>query len=373
MRRCRGLCFAESRGREDGRMLVGAVLWIAGATPGEECCLEPACVEPSIVVASSPDPQRRMRGDFEAPDAVVIVDSPSWPLATKALLRAIEPRVPTIVLERDDNDDLSFDVYSRETDDGIVVDVRLDSGWVRDYGPLQVRSPDGIRWLNAGYYTHRAADDDLPHRLAAAVSADVDDLPLALEGGALIANGAGLCVSTTLSVARAEVDLDDKRYANAILDELGCRAWAIVPALDNDDTGHVDMFAQFLSPTRVMVASLPHERFPDDARRLDDAARMLRLAAHTLGRRLDIVRVPSAIDEHGRYLTYVNGTRLDGAFLVPSYATAEVHVERHAHSILKLALEGEDLLPILADELIVLGGAVHCATLGISLPPASRQ
>lgn len=349
-----------------------AALFLSGASiaASGECCPEPRCsVEPGVVRATGADPGRRLRADFMPPDAVVLVDSPTWPMATAALLAALESRVPTILLEQDpDQAATAYAVRPAPNADGAIIDLRLDSGWVRDYGPLQVVTPDGLEWLDAGYYPERSADDELPRRLATAVAASVDSLPLALEGGALISNGAGLCASTTTSAGRAQVDLDDPPYVDALLDALGCRAWAIVPALEHDETGHIDMVAQFISADRALVAALDPLRFPAEARRLDDTAAILMRAARSLGRKLDIRRVRTPVDSRGRYLTYVNGTRLSGAFLVPRYTDVAPEEQRRAYRAIKAALGSDALIPILADELIAMGGAVHCATLGITLP-----
>lgn len=149
-------------------MLLAALLLSGASTAASgECCPEPRCsVEPGVVRATGADPGRRLRADFMPPDAVVLVNSPAWPIATSALLAALEPRVPTILLEHDpDQVPTTYAVRSAATDDGAIIDVRLDSGWVRDYGPLQVLTPEGLEWLDAGYYPERSADDDLPLRL----------------------------------------------------------------------------------------------------------------------------------------------------------------------------------------------------------------
>ncbi len=342
---------------------------LASTSPDEVCCAEPPCsVEPGVVVARGHDHGRRLRSDFETPDALLVAATSEWPTSLAALLAAIDGRVPTILLDESD-DDGEVAVWPEADADVVLVSMRFDSGWVRDYGPLQVHTRKGVEWLDAGYYTDRPDDDEVPRRLAPELDAGVSRLPLALEGGGIISNGRGLCASTTMSVERAEIDIDDHAYLDKLLDTLGCRVWALVPPIYSDSTGHVDMMAQFVSANRVVVSSLDAGRFPDEAKALDGAVTVLEAGARALGQKLEVRRVPTVIDAGGHMLTYVNGTRISGAFLVPSYTHAPRALQQRAYRTLKAALGGLTLLPVAADELIDLGGAVHCATLGITLPP----
>lgn len=255
--------------------------------------------------------------------------------------------------------------------DGITpIEAALDSEWVRDYGPLQVKvEGEGVLWLDAEYFASRPLDDAVPELLGEAFGVPVEGLELAIEGGAIISNGEGLCASTLESFERAGLDVEDTEYLEDLLAQLGCHAWALVPALRRDPTAHVDMLAQFLSPKLVLVAEIDPEEDAADAARLEEAARGLRLAADAVGMELEIVRVPTGVHEDEVYFTYVNGMQLGSSFLVPSYQIVSPDAEARAYEVLESALEGVELVPIPADEFIELNGAIHCLTLGLVLPP----
>lgn len=340
--------------------------------------LAPGVPDSEVVVASGADPARRLRGDWEAPDALVIaMTEPSDTHA--ALLLAALREVDTFVLSPPEEEDAAVAwLASVVQEEGIgLLSVGLDSDWVRDFGPLQVEvDGEGLLWLDGAYYLDRPLDDAVPVLLGEALRVPVESLDLPIEGGAIISNGQGLCASTLESFEVFGLDVSDpdaRMLLEELLDQLGCQAWALVPALRHDPTSHVDMLAQFLDPHRVLVAEVEPAEAPEDAARLDEAVRGLELAAEALGQPLEVIRVPTPVDVGQKlYFTYVNGTRLGESFLVPSYEATAVADEERAYLTLERALGNVELVPIPADEFIALNGAVHCLTLGVALPERTR-
>ena len=45
------------------------------------------------------------------------------------------------------------------TNDELSKIVDTNDAWIRDYGPLQVETPDGVLWLDTRYLHDRPADD----------------------------------------------------------------------------------------------------------------------------------------------------------------------------------------------------------------------
>ena len=88
-------------------------------------------------------------------------------------------------------------------------------------------------------------------------------------------------------------------------------------------------------------------------------------AAAALGQGLEVVRVPLVADG-GAYFAYLNGTRIDDVYLVPSYRAVPRALQRRAYKALQAAMPGVTLVPVPSDEMVELGGAVHCITLGLS-------
>jgi agmatine/peptidylarginine deiminase len=138
-----------------------------------------------------------------------------------------------------------------------------------------------------------------------------------------------------------------------------------VPALSQDETMHADMFAQFLGPNVVAVGEIDPLASGPDAERLDITARAL----ERVGRgELTVVRVPLPYLGLGEYRTYLNGLHLQRRFLVPSYRDVPAEVEAQAFAALSRAMPNLEIQPVPADDMIRLAGALHCVSLGLTLP-----
>jgi agmatine deiminase len=307
------------------------------------------------------------------PDTLVVVYMPLWADALAALVAAAAPRADVVVLlatmDSEADGHVWLDAHGGERDGRVtILPTFADSPWARDWGPLQVRDAAGAwRWLDPVYDDRRPGDDALPATLAAHFGVRADPLPLDLDGGALISNGHGLCASTLESFADIGPAHVGAAAARRVLHRLGCRALALMPALVHDETGHADTFAQFVAPDVAVVGTMDPVRAPHDAARLDEAARGLARAARVLRQPLRIVRVPVFSTEPGVYHTYVNGVRLPDSFAVPHYDAVPSALETMAYAALQQAMPDVHLLPIPADAMVSLGGALHCITIGLNV------
>src|SRR5215212_8533013 len=123
--------------------------------------------------------------------------------------------------------------------------------WVRDYGPGFVRQRDGsITILDADYLeSDRPEDDKAPSELAALLRLPVAHVPLICEGGNILSNGQGLCLTTTTIGVRNAVRGYSQTQVNDILCQFyGFRQITVLKSLLSEHTGHIDMFATFVSP-----------------------------------------------------------------------------------------------------------------------------
>ncbi len=322
-------------------------------------------------------PTRNLRGDWEAPDAVAVAYSPAWPDAVADLisLASNEAQVELLADPETVDEDTLTSWLDENTLSSPGLHVRweqLDTPWLRDFGPLQVTEKDGgLVWLDSHYSDERPNDDRIPEALGPALGVFVEPIDLDLDGGALISSGTGLCVSTLDYFADQGIDLDSDLLRNTLLVQLGCRVLALVPALVHEGTHHADMLAQFLDPSVVAVASVDVAESPDDAERMDVAAQAIEEAAAYLDQEMEVVRVPLPYLGAGHYRTYLNGLRLNSAFVVPRYADVDDAREADVYRVLADALPGVKLVPVPADAIIAHGGALHCIALGLTLPPAS--
>lgn len=362
---------------------LSLLLALAGSTPspaGDPVdVIDPSDLLPdaeiveSLVLAPTSGPQRyRHRGDWEPSNTLLISYSGYWEDSLSELMRAALDEAEVYVLVPRGERSEAYAWVRREGYDRRrvhMVRVQLDTPWVRDYGPLQVTDARGrVRWLDAGYSGARPADDRLPTNLARRVGMPVEPLDITLDGGGIISNGDGLCVITRDTLEDTGMSPEDEDAHDVILSKLGCAAMAIVPALANEATGHVDMFAQFVTSRRLLLAEVNGDRWEEDRTRLEEALRGVKQAAKRLGQELEIVRVPLPMPAYDLYRSYVNGLRLANSFLVPSYGDVDPDTESRALEILQGAMPDVRVVPIPADRMIELEGAIHCVTQALQLP-----
>jgi agmatine/peptidylarginine deiminase len=333
----------------------------------------PGQVPAPVVVFAEPG-DRTLRGDFEVPDRVLLVYTRSWPEATERIAeQVLESGTGLAMLLEVDSSRPRFTrllgQLSREHGDRVeVLDAVVDTPWVRDWGPLQLRRDDRPLWLDADYDdAERIADDEAPQWLARQHAIELAELPWALDGGAFVSNGAGLCVLTFEYLDMQGISWDDEDLGT-LLDQLGCRATALVPTLVAEQTKHADMIAQFVAPTRLMLAQIIDDigGHGEDAQRLEAAELGIRTAAHALGTELEVVLVPTPPSRRGQNpRSYVNGLRLGDRYLMPSYPELGDAWESSARAAVRRAMGDLPVVPIDTSDMIAIGGSIHCAALGL--------
>lgn len=331
----------------------------------------------AVLHAATP-PTGWLLGDHAAADAMLVTLTWTWPDSLAALLIAAAPHVPVYVLREDEVDEREARAWLHAMLPAAVqarvelLPLTVESPWVRDYGPLQRREADGaLRWLDPEY-EDRPLDDSVPRRLGEHFGVPVSPLAWSVDGGAVASSGDGLCVATHGYWRAHGIGVRGARVEAELLPALGCEVLVLVPGLPEEPTGHIDLMLQFLRPDLVAVALADPELEPEVAQVLDEVVAGIEAAAAAREpgmRSLQVVRLPTTRDLDGELHAYVNGLRLPGAFLLPSFAASPRPAERRARAVLEAALPGVEIVRVPAAELTDLGGAVHCAAVGLVLPP----
>lgn len=235
--------------------------------------------------------------------------------------------------------------------------LQTDSVWMRDYGPFVVRGERGQRIVVDARYFSGGADDQIPRMLRDALWVDLElvEPPLDLEGGNLLSDGRGRCVTTRAMMEDDSRGYSERRIRALLRDHLGCRQLVVLPYLDGEPTRHVDTFVMLTGPRRALVGSYDPDDDPVNAQITDRAATQLRRAGFT------VRRIPMASSDGGYYRTYTNSLPLNDIVLVPVYDEFREH-ERAALHILSEEFPDRQLVPIEASEIITLHGAIHCVT-----------
>ncbi len=346
------------------------------AEPVSEAEAATGSIVPSLLALAPKHRSRVLRGDWEPPETLLVAYEDNWPDVLGELIAAARGDAAVVVVLKPEH---TRDRAVQRWLDTVGVETLVlehDSPWIRDYGPFEVRDEDGDwRWADMAYDIDRPLDDVLPETLGRLAGMTVERHRLFLDGGGLISNGRGHCAMTETSfVAFAGAGPLD--LATKAIEKLGCEVLTVVPPLLDEETGHIDVVAQFLSPGVVVVAEIDARKWSTDARVLDRSAELLQAGAEHLGQPLRVVRVPLVVKD-GTYFSYVNGTRLSRTFLVPAYLAVPEPLEALAYRRLQSGLPKDvTLAPVFVDEIVRLGGAIHCVTLGTATrfaEPAGSQ
>ncbi len=253
-----------------------------------------------------------------------------------------------------------------------VVELPLDDSWLRDCGPIYVYSGSGRR-LAVHFRFNAWGEKFSPWSRDAAVGAliaehlddEVLEAQLVLEGGSIIADGAGTLLSTEQcllspnrnpGLARAEIEQSLATYLGAerIL-------WLGQGLLEDRDTdGHVDLIAAFTRPGKVLLqtveAANPNfERCQENRNRLQAAA-------------IEVLELPwlPYVTVAGELVaaSYLNFYLCNRAVIVPVTGSQS---DPDALRIIASAYPDREVVPVPGAVLAYGGGGPHCITQQVPL------
>jgi hypothetical protein len=139
--------------------------------------------------------------------------------------------------------------------------------------------------------------------------------------------------------------------------------------LVGEQTGHVDMFATFVSSDVVVVGEYSPDADPLNAEILDRNAQRL-AAVRTSRGPLRVLRIPMPPHTLDVWRTYTNVLFANGTLVVPTYPGIDPQGEAEALAIYKHLLPGWTVVGVDCNRLIEWGGAVHCVTRNLCRLPA---
>ncbi len=246
------------------------------------------------------------------------------------------------------------------------------NAWVRDFGPVVVKSFDGgfdmldfRTTLNITEASpERQLDDDVPQRVAAALGLKAVSVPLVLDGGNLLSNGAGLCISTH-ELQSANPGKSYEEIAALVREYLGGDQLILLEPLAGERTKHVDMFCTFTAPDTVVIAECNPAADPQNAAILDRNAEQLAQVRTHCGP-LKVVRIPlPPPPERNQWATYTNVIYANGLLLVPSYAGVDAAIEQQVLATYRRLLPTWKVQSIDATTLLRGLGSLHCAAMNL--------
>lgn len=231
----------------------------------------------------------------------------------------------------------------------------LDSVWIRDYGPIILKRPDGTRVVaDLEYYYNRRQDNAFPAAYAAFRGWDRVKVNVSFEGGAFACDGQGLQLST-FGAQWFNDDMSTSQIEREF-QKLGTRQMVWVEPLVDEGTTHIDMFARIMGDGQALVSRYPSSH--RQSRVVNAAAARLRGLGYDVTR----VDVDTRYDEFG---TYSNSTLANGVALVPQYEDRT----KNLAALDAYAALGYDAYGIDSKLIIKYAGATHCVSMQV---PAGR-
>ncbi|HEY1759040.1 MAG TPA: agmatine deiminase family protein [Bryobacteraceae bacterium] len=244
-----------------------------------------------------------------------------------------------------------------------------DRSWIRDYGPIFVRSKAGetaiTHWRFNGWakYDNWRNDARIPEAVASRFDLPRWEPGLVLEGGSIDVNGAGKLLTTEECLlskvqernpGRSRADIE-----KALATYLGIREviW-LGRGIEGDDThGHIDDLARFTSVDTVAAVVESDKSSPNYEPLKDNLAR-LRARGD-----LNVVSLPmpEPIYFAGQLLpaSYANFYIANGVVLVPVFADKN---DLPALRTLAKLFPDREIIGIPCRDLILGLGALHCMT-----------
>jgi agmatine/peptidylarginine deiminase len=137
-----------------------------------------------------------------------------------------------------------------------------NSYWVRDYAAWWTVSADKeggstIRAVDPIYYSSRPNDDRMPEVMARHLKLPCTvPVNLAIQGGNIMSDGATTGVSTS-KVYEQNPEVDSATIKNMAKNLLGLDPYHIVDDTTGTYIKHIDTWAKFISPTKLIIRRVP--------------------------------------------------------------------------------------------------------------------
>ncbi len=270
--------------------------------------------------------------------------------------------------------------------------------WIRDYGPIFVKSTAHSPQITArkgslstvdrglsthvsfrkfifnawgGKYADLATDTGVVDRISYLRSFDRTDIPMILEGGSIDMNGLGTCLTTEQCLLNKNRNpkLSKSQIEEQIKKNLGVTKviW-LKEGIEGDDTdGHVDDITRFVAPRTILTAVEP-DISDKNHHYLDENLQILKKSTDQDGRKFKIVELPmpgrvevgKGHSASGRLpASYANFYIGNHAVLVPVYSHRN---DKKAAQIIRKQFPGRKIVAIECTPLVYGLGSIHCVT-----------
>ncbi len=233
-----------------------------------------------------------------------------------------------------------------------------NSIWIRDYGPWFMREHDNAEGIVDFMYNRpRPLDDTIPWRIGQSWGIPVYGSPLEHAGGNFMVDGLGTGFASTL-IQQENPWFTTTQIESLMLAYSGLDQFVILPRINIEYTGHIDLWTKILNDTLVMVGEYApgHPNYT----MLNDNADSISRCTNREGFPYRIVRIPMPWSTSDAPPSYLNSLFVNNKVLVPLYNLAE---DDTALFVYQQALPDREIIGIDCSAMSGSGGAIHCITI----------
>lgn len=325
----------------------------------------------------------RMVAEFEPQRAIVLSVSDLQPHHSHVLTQIVKEsagHADILILYNTDQQLKQtveiFDEKNVPIDHVSFYKLRLDTVWLRDFGPRIAEDENGIRSIDFYYHGVRPFDDSFPERWACKTKGKLTKVPWTLQGGNLISNGQGIGIAssriftdnsvsfTSTTGYRASTNEGRAFITKEIKKLCNLKDLVILEPLRNESTKHVDMFAAFLAPDHVLVASVDPRSDSVNSRILDwNAKKLSELTVDGKRMRVDRIQIPPR--DGKAWSTYTNAIFTDRLVLMPTMSSDSKAIVDKAYAKYQRLLPNHHIAKIDITSMKKLQGSLHCMSLNL--------
>ncbi|MDA1008126.1 MAG: agmatine deiminase family protein [Planctomycetota bacterium] len=257
--------------------------------------------------------------------------------------------------------------------------IETNDSWIRDFGPIFVRHPDGriaghdFRFNGWGdKYEVRDQDDGVPTHIRERWSIPMWKHDVVLEGGSIDVNGTGTVLTTTQCLDNANRgDRTRESMVQTLHDALGTSNVVWLPGgIRGDDTdGHIDDIARFVRRDAIVALRAPADHVDHSV--LEANWNALANARDENQDPFDLIALPvpdpiyydfpaDRFGPGGRSMipaSHANFLIANGTVFVPVFGGASDDI---ACRVIESSMSNVRVVPIRARHLVVGLGSLHC-------------
>ncbi len=325
----------------------------------------------------------RLAADFEPQRALVLSVSDWQPHHAPVFRQLIEKtrgHVEVLVLCNGRKQlDMVVDwlkTISDRCDHLYFADLELDTIWLRDFAPLHAQTATGSQSLDFYYVGERPKDDRMPKTWAQRTGSQLIEVHWTLQGGNLISNGQHLAIATERIFVDNAITFPNplpgtdprlegrKIVFEAFVKSCNLEQFIILEHLQSEATKHIDMFANFVGPDRMVVARVDPRLDPINAAILDRNARRLQ-TIKVGGQPLQIHRVQIPARDGQSWSAFANIIIANDLVLMPTYETDPPALVAAAVALYQKLLPKHQIKTVDITSFKQLQGELHCLSMNL--------